>query len=143
MWLVGGAEAVGADAAALVDDTRQAMWLGIRQCRPGNHIGDIGFAIQEFAEQNGYGVVREFVGHGIGQHFHESPMVPHYGEPGKGPLLEVGMVITIEPMLNQVCHSFANWLSPSLSLSPSLPLSLSLSLSNTRACADLARGLSG
>ena len=99
MWLVGGAEAVAADAAALVADTRQAMWRGIRQCRPGNHIGDIGFAIQEFAEQNGYGVVREFVGHGIGQHFHESPMVPHYGEPGKGPLLEVGMVITIEPGL--------------------------------------------
>ena len=105
MWLVGGTEAVSADAASLVADTRLAMWLGIHQCRPGNHIGDIGFAIQEFAERKGYGVVREFVGHGIGQHFHESPMVPHYGEPGTGPLLEVGMVITIEPMLNQVCQS--------------------------------------
>lgn len=104
MWLVGGPGAVTTDAAALVADTRQAMWHGIRQCHPGNHVGDIGFAIQDFAEQNGYGVVRDFVGHGIGQHFHESPMVPHFGEPGAGPLLEVGMIITIEPMLNQVCR---------------------------------------
>lgn len=106
MWLIGGPEAVDAKAAALVDDTREAMWRGIRQCYPGHHIGDIGFAIQDFAEQKGYGVVREFFGHGIGQHFHESPMVPHFGKPGEDPVLEVGMVITIEPMLNQVCPYF-------------------------------------
>lgn len=104
MWLVGGPGAVSTEAAVLVADARQAMWHGIRQCLPGNHIGDIGFAIQNFAEQKGYGVVRDFVGHGIGQHFHESPVVPHFGEPGGGPLLEVGMIITIEPMLNQVSH---------------------------------------
>ena len=102
MWLVGGSDAVDREAAALVADTRQAMWHGIRQCQPGKHIGDIGFAIQEFAEQKGYGVVREFFGHGIGQRFHELPMVPHFGEPGNGHLLEVGMIITVEPMLNQV-----------------------------------------
>jgi methionyl aminopeptidase len=102
MWIVGGPQAADAKAAALVADTREAMWQGIRQVRPGNHIGDIGHAIQTFAEPKGYGIVREFFGHGIGQRFHESPMVPHFGEPGTGALLEVGMIITVEPMLNMV-----------------------------------------
>ena len=84
----------------MVADTHEAMWRGIRQVRPGNRVGDIGAAIQGFAEQAGHGVVTQFFGHGIGQHFHESPMVAHFGEAGTGALLEVGMVITVEPMLN-------------------------------------------
>ena len=94
-WTVGGREAVSVAAATLVADTHEAMWRGIRQVRPGNHVGDIGAAIQGFAEQAGHGVVTQFFGHGIGQHFHESPMVAHFGEAGTGALLEVGMVITV------------------------------------------------
>ena len=66
----------------------------------GNRIGDIGYAIQTYAEGEGYGVVRDFVGHGIGPTIHEAPMIPHYGEAGKGLRLKEGMVITIEPMIN-------------------------------------------
>ena len=76
------------------------MWLGIKQVRPGNFLGDIGFAIQSYAEKNGYSVVREFCGHGIGQVFHEDPQVLHYGRPGQGMKLQAGMIFTIEPMIN-------------------------------------------
>ena len=77
------------------------MWEGIRQVKVGARIGDIGAAIQEFAEGKGYGVVREFVGHGIGRTFHEEPQIPHYGKKGKGSRLQAGMVFTIEPMINE------------------------------------------
>lgn len=80
--------------------TFEAMWLGILQVKPGNRLGDVGFAIQKFAEANGLSVVREFCGHGIGKRFHEEPQVLHYGRPGTLEVLEPGMVFTIEPMLN-------------------------------------------
>lgn len=80
--------------------TYQAMWLGINQVRPGATLGDVGFAIQSFTEKNGYSVVREFCGHGIGKKFHEDPQVLHYGRPNSGVRLEAGMIFTIEPMIN-------------------------------------------
>ena len=84
----------------LMEVTKKALYLGIDQAQVGNRIGDIGHAIQTYVEGEGYGVVRDFVGHGIGPTIHESPMIPHYGEAGKGLRLKEGMVITIEPMVN-------------------------------------------
>jgi len=78
----------------------ESMWLGIKQMRPGAHIGDIGHAIQTHVEQNQFSVVREYCGHGIGRSFHEDPQVLHYGEPGTGVELRPGMTITVEPMVN-------------------------------------------
>lgn len=91
---------VSAPAQQLMDDTRASLHAGIAAARPGNRIGDIGAAVEEYALARGYGVVRQFVGHGIGRHLHEDPQVPNYGEPGKGVLLRPGMCICIEPMLN-------------------------------------------
>lgn len=88
------------ELAHLMDVTKKALYLGIEQAKVGNRIGDIGHAIQTYAEKEGYGVVRDFIGHGIGPTIHESPAVPHYGEAGKGLRLKEGMVITIEPMIN-------------------------------------------
>ncbi|MCX5614821.1 MULTISPECIES: type I methionyl aminopeptidase [Bombella] len=87
-------------AEKLIDLTYQALMLGIEQVRPGATLGDIGYAIQSFAEKHRLGVVRDFCGHGIGRSFHEAPSVLHYGRPGQGTVLEAGMVFTIEPMLN-------------------------------------------
>ena len=87
-------------AKRLCDITYQSMWLGINAVRPGAHIGDIGNAIQTYAESNGYSVVREFCGHGIGLVFHEEPQVLHYGQIGSGIELKPGMIFTIEPMIN-------------------------------------------
>ena len=84
----------------LLEVTEKSLFLGIEQAVPGNRIGDIGHAIQTFVEANGYSVVRDFTGHGIGRTLHEDPYVPHYGLPGKGARLKAGMVITIEPMVN-------------------------------------------
>ena len=80
--------------------TYDAMWIGIAQVKPGAHLGDIGAAIQKFSESNGFSVVREFCGHGIGRIFHEEPQVLHYGKPGTLEVLKVGMTFTIEPMIN-------------------------------------------
>jgi methionyl aminopeptidase len=80
--------------------TYEAMWHGIVKVKPGARLGDIGFAIQRFAESHGFSVVREFCGHGIGQVFHEEPQVLHYGKPGTGETLKEGMTFTIEPMIN-------------------------------------------
>jgi methionyl aminopeptidase len=80
--------------------TQECLELGIGQAKAGNRVGDISAAVQEHAESNGYSVVREFVGHGVGRALHEEPQVPNYGLPGHGPLLKPGMVIAIEPMLN-------------------------------------------
>ena len=88
-------------AQALVDDCYQALWLGINAVRPGGRLGDIGFAIEQFARRKGYSVVREYCGHGIGREMHEAPQVLHYGAAGSGMILKPGMVFTIEPMLNQ------------------------------------------
>jgi methionyl aminopeptidase len=84
----------------LLSVTQECLELGIEQARAGNRVGDISAAVQEHAENNGYSVVRDFVGHGVGRALHEEPQVPNYGRPGRGPLLKEGMVIAIEPMLN-------------------------------------------
>lgn len=84
----------------LVDACEQSLQEGIKQVRPGNRIGDIAHAIQSYAESNGYSVVREYVGHGVGRRMHEDPQVPNYGLPGTGFKLKPGLVIAIEPMLN-------------------------------------------
>ena len=88
------------EAISLMDVTRESLELGIKAAQPGNRIGDIGYAVQTYAESRGYGVVREFVGHGVGRFLHEDPQVPNYGDAGKGQLLRAGMCIAIEPMLN-------------------------------------------
>ena len=87
-------------ARKLVDVTYECLMLGIEQARPGNHLGDIGAAIQRHAEANRYGVVREFCGHGIGRLFHDAPEVVHAARAGTGPVLKPGMFFTIEPMIN-------------------------------------------
>jgi len=84
----------------LLDVTRESLHRGIEQCVPGNRLNDIGHAIQSFCESHGYGVVRELVGHGIGQQLHEDPQVPNYGTKGTGVELKEGMCLAIEPMIN-------------------------------------------
>jgi len=87
-------------AQKLIDITFESMMRGIGAVRPGNTFGDIGHAIQRFAESKSYSVVKDFVGHGIGKVFHDAPNVFHYGKPGQGPVIEPGMFFTIEPMIN-------------------------------------------
>jgi methionyl aminopeptidase len=84
----------------LIDVTKESLYLGIAQMVSGNRVGDISFAIQQHAEKNGFGVVRELVGHGLGKKLHEEPEVPNYGKRGDGPKLKEGMVLAIEPMIN-------------------------------------------
>ena len=98
MYLIGEVSPL---AKRLVDKTYEAMWQGIRAVKPGATLGDIGYAIQHYAEKHGYSVVREYCGHGIGQEMHEEPAVLHFGQPGKGLVLQEGMTFTIEPMINQ------------------------------------------
>jgi methionyl aminopeptidase len=92
-------------AKRLVQVTYEAMWKGIKAVRPGARLGDIGHAIERHARRNGYSVVREYCGHGIGREMHEPPQVLHWGKPQTGLMLREGMVFTIEPMLNQGRHS--------------------------------------
>jgi methionyl aminopeptidase len=87
-------------AAALMDATRRSLDAAIAQCVPGNRLGDIGWSVQSLVEAEGYSVVRQFVGHGIGKKMHEEPHVPNYGERGRGTRLSVGLVVAIEPMVN-------------------------------------------
>ncbi|NQP54024.1 methionyl aminopeptidase [Streptococcus suis] len=91
---------VSEEVQNLMDVTKECLYRGIEQAVVGNRIGDIGAAIQEYAEGLGYGVVRDLVGHGVGPTMHEEPMVPHYGTKGRGLRLREGMVLTIEPMIN-------------------------------------------
>jgi len=84
----------------LIDVTKQALTEGIKKAVPGNRLYDISWAIQNYVESNGFSVVREFVGHGIGQKLHEDPEIPNFGIPGTGPVLACGMVLAIEPMVN-------------------------------------------
>lgn len=97
-YLIG---AVSPLARRLVDVTYEAMWKGIQAVRPGAQLGDVGYAIERHARRNGYSVVREYCGHGIGREMHEAPQVLHFGKPKTGLILLEGMVFTIEPMLNQ------------------------------------------
>jgi methionyl aminopeptidase len=90
----------GEDAKKIVRVARECLFRGISMVAPGNTLGDIGWAIQEYAESQGCSVVREFVGHGVGFDFHEAPQIPHYGRRGEGVVLVPGMVFTIEPMIN-------------------------------------------
>lgn len=90
---------------SLLRATYRALQLGVSACRVGNRIGDIGYAVQSFAERRGYGVVRELVGHGIGRSLHEPPNVPNYGIRGKGKSIKEGMTVAIEPMINAGTHA--------------------------------------
>jgi methionyl aminopeptidase len=91
-------------ARKLLDVTRQALFDAAEQCRPGNRLGDVSHAVQERVESEGLSVVRSLVGHGIGRSMHEDPQVPNFGPPGRGPMLEEGMVLAVEPMVNAGRH---------------------------------------
>lgn len=95
---------VAQDVQRLLDETERSLYEGIAQAKPGNRIGDIGHAIQSYIEPKGYGVVREFVGHGIGRLLHETPSVPNYGPPNRGRLLVEGFCLAIEPMITMGDH---------------------------------------
>ena len=95
-------------AKRLVQVTYEAMWKGIRAVRPGARLGDVGYAIERHARKNGYSVVREYCGHGIGREMHEAPQVLHWGKPQTGLVLREGMVFTIEPMINQGLRAIRN-----------------------------------
>src|ERR671914_717957 len=91
-------------AQRLLTATREALFEGVEQCRPGNRLGDVSHAIQQRVEAEGFAVIRALVGHGIGRDMHEDPQIPNYGDPGTGPELEEGMVLAIEPMVNVGTH---------------------------------------
>jgi len=91
---------VSAEATKLLELTKASLFAGVEQMRPGNHLGDVSAAIQHTVEAEGMSIIRTLVGHGIGREMHEEPQVPNFGEPGKGPELEVGTVLAIEPMVN-------------------------------------------
>jgi len=95
----------GKEAQKIVSVARECLRLGVLEVKPGNRIGDIGYAIQKYAEGHGCSVVREYVGHGVGFEFHEPPQVPHFGQKGQGIPLVPGMVFTIEPMINLGKHN--------------------------------------
>ncbi len=97
-YLIGN---VNASARRLVDTTYEALWKGIAEVKPGAKLGDIGYAIERYAKKNGYTVVKEYCGHGIGKEMHEAPSVLHFGSRNTGITLQEGMTFTIEPMLNQ------------------------------------------
>jgi methionyl aminopeptidase len=88
----------------LISVTEECLERAIEQCWPGKHLGDIGWAVQQLAEEQGYGVVRDYVGHGIGRRMHEDPQIPNYGKPGHGPRIKAGYVFAIEPMVNLGTH---------------------------------------
>ena len=102
-----GAGEISGAAQRLLDATRESLYKGILAAVAGNRVGDIGHAVQSYTESFGYGVVRSYVGHGVGKKLHESPEVPNYGSPGRGPRLAAGMTIAIEPMINEVGHEVA------------------------------------
>lgn len=91
---------ISEQAQKLLDVTQESLMLAVPQCVPGNHVGDVGHAVQEYVEANGFSIIRTLVGHGVGRDMHEDPQVPNYGKPGHGPKLEAGMVIAVEPMVN-------------------------------------------
>ena len=89
------------EAQRLIDTTRESLYVGLKQAVAGNRIGDISNAVQVYCEERGYGVVQDFVGHGVGKSLHEDPSVPNFGSPGRGARLLPGMTIAVEPMINQ------------------------------------------
>lgn len=90
---------ISPEARRLMEETEQCLYEGIKAAKAGNRVGDIGHAIQSYAESRNYGVVREFTGHALGQDLHESPAIPHFGQPGTGAVLRAGMTVAIEPMI--------------------------------------------
>ena len=95
-----GVGEISEEAQRLIDVTSQSLYEGIKKAVVGGRLTDISHAVQEYAEDRSFSVVREYVGHGIGRSLHEEPQVPNYGSPGRGPLLKSGMALAIEPMLN-------------------------------------------
>lgn len=95
---------IAAETQKLLDVTRESLYVGIRELKVGNRVGDVGFAIQNFTENHGYGVVRQLVGHGLGRVMHEDPEMPNYGQRGRGKKFIEGMVVAIEPMTNMGTH---------------------------------------
>jgi methionyl aminopeptidase len=88
------------EAEKLMATTKASLFAGVERAVPGNHLGDVSHTIQETVEEQGFSIIRSLVGHGIGRDMHEDPQIPNFGEPGRGPLLEAGMVLAIEPMVN-------------------------------------------
>jgi methionyl aminopeptidase len=95
---------VSEDRLKLIRVTEECLERAIEQCRPGKHLGDIGWAVQEHAEAHGYSIVRDYVGHGIGRRMHEDPQIPNYGRPGLGQKIKAGYVFAVEPMVNLGSH---------------------------------------
>jgi methionyl aminopeptidase len=95
---------VGDDLLKLITVAQECLQFAIEKCRAGNHVGDIGYAVQTHAEAHGYSIVRDYVGHGIGRKMHEDPQIPNYGTPGKGPKIKKGYVFAVEPMINVGSH---------------------------------------
>lgn len=95
---------ISSNASNLVKVTEESLYYAIEKAKPGNRLGDVSYAVQEYAESRGYSVVRDFVGHGIGRSLHEDPQIPNYGMPSKGIKLKPGMVLAIEPMINEKSH---------------------------------------
>lgn len=91
---------VSSEAARLIEVTKESFWRGIAEAKPGNRVGDIGYAVQSYVEENGFSVVKRYVGHGVGAELHESPDVPNFGTKGRGVRLCAGMTIAVEPMVN-------------------------------------------
>lgn len=99
-WIVGGADTVAPAVARMVEVTREGLWAGLLAARPKQRIGDISAAVEAVGRREGYGIVREYVGHGVGRALHEDPQVPNHGTAGRGPKLSVGLVLAVEPMFN-------------------------------------------
>lgn len=99
-WIVGGPDAVAPEVAELVRVTREGLWAGLLEAKPKQRIGDISAAVEAVGSRHGYGIVQEYVGHGVGRALHEDPQVPNHGRAGRGPKLAVGLVLAVEPMFN-------------------------------------------
>ncbi len=114
---------IAAETQQLLDVTKESLYVGIREFKVGNRVGDVGYAIQQFTEKHGYGVVRELVGHGIGKTMHEDPEMPNYGRRGRGKKFVEGMVVAIEPMTNmgtqKIRHHKDGWTITTLDGKPS------------------------
>lgn len=91
---------IAPETEKLLEVTEESLYIGLNEAKPGERLSNISHAIQTYVESNGFSIVREYVGHGVGQNLHEAPQIPHYGPPGKGPVLKPGMVLAIEPMVN-------------------------------------------
>lgn len=91
---------IAPETEKLLDVTEESLYIGLNEAKPGERLSTISHAIQTYVESNGFSIVREYVGHGVGQNLHEAPQIPHYGPPGRGPVLKPGMVLAIEPMVN-------------------------------------------